>query len=99
MIAAGRVLKGEPAECPRWKAATLRYYFHMIDRSRGTGTIWVWCPNCNMTCHLPRVSPAALRQEDPFAELGLDEFAALETDPREGLLDMLDRMWNQGTLR
>lgn len=99
MNAAGRVLKGEQVQCPKCHAANLRYYFHAFDKSRGRGTIWVWCPNCHLTCHLPRVSPMGLRQDDPFAALDLDQFAELELNPRETLLDRLNRMWDEGALR
>jgi hypothetical protein len=100
MKAAGRVLKGEQVVlCPKCRDANLRYYFHAFDKSRGEGTIWVWCPSCHLTCRLRRVSPMGPRQQDPFAVLDLDQFANLELTPGEPLLDRLDRLWDEGILR
>jgi hypothetical protein len=99
MIAAGRVLKGEQVRCPKCGAATLRHYFHAFDKRESRGTLWVWCPACHTSCHLPRVVPTGPPQADPFADLDLEEFAALELAPDEGILDRVDRMWEEGTLR
>ncbi|HEY8202658.1 MAG TPA: hypothetical protein VII47_15060 [Actinomycetota bacterium] len=98
MVAAGKVLRGEQVMCPRCGAATLRYYFHAFDPREGRGTLWVWCPACGTTCHLPRVVPNGLTSTDPFADLDLEAFAELELSPDEGLLDRLDRMWDEGVL-
>ncbi len=35
---------------------------------------------------------------DPFAQLSLEQFAALEADPKEQLLDRLDRLVSNGTI-
>jgi hypothetical protein len=99
MKAAGRVLKGEQVICPKCHDANLRYYFHVFNKSRGEGTVWVWCPKCHITCHLPRVSLLGLEQQDPFADLDLEQFAKLEADPAQPLLDRLDRLWDEGKLR
>jgi hypothetical protein len=42
--------------------------------------------------------PTGLPQTDPFAGLDLEEFAALELAPDEGILDRVDRMWEEGAL-
>lgn len=94
------MLKGETRlPCPRCGKADLRFYFHAFQRDRGTGTFWVWCPACGTTSHLPRVKPAGDMPKDPFQDLGLEDFARLELDPDEPLLDRLDRLWDQGDLK
>jgi hypothetical protein len=99
MAAASRTMRGDrDLACPRCAAATLRSYFHEFNRDRRTGTFWVWCPGCRTTAHLPRVTPPGPPPPDPFAELSLDDFAALELDPAESLLDRLDRLWDEGRL-
>jgi len=99
MMAARKVLGGEPVPCPRPHTPTnLRFYYHLMNPSRGTGTVWAWCPTCFTTCHLPRVAPAKVTQTDPFARLSLEQFAALEVDPRERFLDRLNRLWDEGKL-
>ena len=97
MGAASRSLRGErDIVCPKCGAAKLRSYFHMFNAAKRTGTIWVWCPACRTTAHLPRVTPTADLGPDPFADLSLDQFAALETNRNETLLDRLDRLWRDG---
>jgi hypothetical protein len=99
--AARKVLTGESVQCPKCHAAALRYYFHVLDRQRLSGTIWAWCSHCFTKCHLPRVpAPTGGRSQiDPFEKLTLDEFAELELDPKERFLDRLNRLWDEGTLR
>jgi len=46
----------------------------------------------------PRTSPSNVTQADPFSGLDLDQFAELEMDLREALLDRLNRLWNDGIL-
>ncbi|NJO18089.1 MAG: hypothetical protein HC877_20870 [Thioploca sp.] len=98
MLAAKQVFQGKPVPCPKCNEATLRYYFHIFDRQRGRGTIWAWCPNCFTQCHLPRVSPQNVFQVDPFDHLTLDQFAELELDPKEPLVNRLNRLWEEGRL-
>ncbi len=98
MIAAQKVFKGEPVQCPKCSGASLRYYFHILDQQHGRGAIWAWCPNCFTKCHLPRVSPKNIMQIDPFASHTLDQFAELEIDPKEPFLDRLNRIWEEGKL-
>jgi hypothetical protein len=97
--AGGRILEGKQADCPKCDNVPLRYYFHMMNKSRNTGTLWIWCANCHITSHLSRVSPRGLRYKDPYVELGLEEFAKMELDPHENLLDRLDCLWNQNLLQ
>jgi len=44
------------------------------------------------------MSAAAEKPTDPFARLSLEQFAALEIDPRERFLDRLNRPWDEGKL-
>ena len=76
----------------------MRHYYHVFDKNRRTGSLWVWCQHCGTHCHLPRVSPSGRDYQDPFEELDIHEFAALELDEQEGFLDRLDRMWDEGQL-
>jgi hypothetical protein len=100
MGAASRSLQGERGiVCPKCAQTTLRAYFHAFDREKDVGTIWVWCPKCRTTAHLPRVIPKVALGPDPFSELSREEFARLETKSGEHLLDRLDRLWTQGQLR
>lgn len=97
MGAGSRTLAGEhEIACPRCAEATLRGYFHAFKPETGRGTLWVWCPRCRTTTHLPRVTPKAEVGPDPFADLSLEQFDALERS--EPLLDRLDRLWEQGAL-
>jgi hypothetical protein len=99
MGAASRALAGEyDAPCPRGDGGRLRFYFHRFNAEAGTGTMWAWCPTCGTTTHLPRVQPTELSLRDPFAGLSLQEFAAIELDPDDGLLDRLDRLWDEGAI-
>jgi hypothetical protein len=98
MLAARKVTAGDPVPCPRCRASALRYYFHVMNRQQGTGTLWEWCPSCFTKCHLPRVSPAVVGQVDPFAALTIDQFSELELDPRERFMDRLNRLWDEGKL-
>lgn len=97
MAAASRALREPLPACPRCRAA-LRAYFHVINRSQSTGSIWVWCGSCGTHVTLPRVKPTRTFV-DPFVALPDDEFIALETSRDEAFLDRLERMWNDGTLR
>ena len=98
MLAAQKVLKGEPVRCPKCDGASLRFYSHIFDQQRKRGTIWVWCPSCFTKCHLPRVSLPNTVLADPFADLNLDQFAELEIDSKEPFSDRLNRMWKEGKL-
>jgi hypothetical protein len=97
--AARRVLRGEQdIDCPGCGMAKLRAYFHVFNVVTRTGEIWVWCPACHTTGHLPRVTPTADVGSDPFANPSLEQFAALESDPSESFLDRLDRFVGNGTI-
>jgi hypothetical protein len=100
MLGAGsRALTGElDAPCPRDDGGRLRFYFHAFDRAQGEGTLWVWCPVCGLTVHLPRVRPAGSELRDPFGDLSLEEFAELELDEERPLLDRLDALWETGAI-
>ena len=91
--AAARVLKGATVACPKCGHEPLRRYFHAFRPEAGTGTLWVWCPACSTTTHLPRVTPTAPMPPDPFAHLSLREFADLELGGGSSLLDRLDQLW------
>jgi hypothetical protein len=99
MSAASRSLKGErEIECPRCDKSHLRIYFHVFNKNTGSGTIWVWCSYCRTTTHLPRVKPQGFIFPDPFAKLSLEDFAQLEQNETEGLLDRLDQLWHRGEI-
>jgi hypothetical protein len=96
MGAASRTLAGERGiRCPKCNEEELRAYFHEFDPQRRRGTIWVWCPRCRVTAHLPRVTPKADLGPDPFRGLSLEQFAAVEADTNEPFMDKLDRLWNE----
>jgi hypothetical protein len=97
MTAAARALRGQLAPCPKC-SAELRAYFHVFNVKEKKGTIWLWCGACHLHTHLPRTRPQVAFQ-DPFAELSLDEFAALELDSGQPLLDRLEALWTTGQLK
>lgn len=100
MGAISRLLKGEyTILCPKCRQATLRGYFHVFDKIRQTGTMWIWCPHCRTTSHLPRIKPHKDLFDDPFSSLDLKEFAMMELNDQESLLDQLDRLWEKGELQ
>src|ERR1700759_3910287 len=90
MATASRALREPLDACPRCRAA-LRAYFHVINRSQSTGSIWVWCGSCGTHVTLPRVKPTRAFV-DPFAALPDDEFIALEASRDGAFLDRLERM-------
>ncbi len=94
-----RILKGEQVACPKCSNELLRYYFHIMNVNRGSGTLWIWCANCHTGTHLPRVQPNGLKYQDPFSELDLEEFSKLELDQQNSLLDRVDRLWSQNLLQ
>lgn len=97
MGAASRTLAGERAiACPRCAEGTLRGYLHAFKPETRSGTLWVWCPRCRTTTHLPRVTPKVEVGPDPFADLSREQFEALERG--EPLLDRLERLWDRGAL-
>jgi hypothetical protein len=98
MLAAGKLLKGADVACPKCAAPHLRHYFHAFDRIAGHGSFWVWCDACRTHTHLPRVQAPALHPTDPYAELSLEDFAALEMDASIGFLDRLNGLWESGAL-
>jgi len=99
MGAASRSLRGERnIRCPKCGEDDLRAYFHAFDAKRLRGTVWVWCAGCHTTCHLPRVTPQADLGADPFYELSLQQFAAVEADSNEAFMDRLERLWREGRL-
>ncbi len=98
MLAARQVFQGTPILCPKCNKSTLRYYFHIFNQQRFQGTLWVWCPSCFTQCHLPRVSPQNVTQVDPFADLTLDQFAELELDPKNPLINRLNQFWEEGKI-
>ncbi len=99
MGAASRTLKGEyPITCGKCGQAPLRFYFHVFNEAKGTGTLWVWCPSCRTQTHLPRVKPDAKGFDDPFKNLSLEDFARMEEDATEPFIEKLDRLWDKGTI-
>lgn len=99
MLAARQVFQGKPVLCPKCNVATLRYYFHIFNQQRGQGTVWAWCPECFIQCHLPRVSPQNVTQVDPFVSLTLDQFAELELDSENPLINRLNQLWEEGKIQ
>ncbi len=98
MAAASRILNGEyRITCGKCGQAPLRFYFHVFNEAKGTGTLWVWCPSCRTLTHLPRVKPTAVFA-DPFKEVSLEDFARMEQDPTELLIEKLDRLWDEGII-
>jgi hypothetical protein len=98
LAAASRVLdEGFLSRCPACGKKVLRAYFHIFNDRQGTGTLWVWCACCHVTIHLPRVELKKDILRDPFAHLGMEDFAALEL-AEEGLLDRLDQLWDDGLI-
>jgi hypothetical protein len=97
MGAASKTLDGVTSiVCPKCKEADLRSYFHAF-KPDGKGTVWVWCPRCRTTAHLPRVTRDKYKGSDPFAALTRDQFEELERS-KEPLLDRLDRLWDEGKI-
>jgi hypothetical protein len=89
LVAAGAIQKtGKHQPCPACKAL-LRFYHHVFQPTRGTGTLWVWCRSCHRTTHLPRVTWEHAKA-DPFEHLSLDEFAQLEM--KSNFLDRIDAL-------
>lgn len=97
MAAASKALRGELGRCPRCAQGALRRYFHRFKREDPAGTLWLWCASCRTFTHLPRVQPSGALP-DPFAELSVREFAALEAVENGGFLDRLERLWVDGDL-
>lgn len=96
--AASRIAQtGNSVGCPACAAGPLRFYHHVLSKERGTGTLWVWCPTCGRTTHLPRIR---WRHEvrDPLAAMSEDAFIQLEKDMSELWLDRLDRLWEAGDI-
>jgi hypothetical protein len=99
MGAASRAVEGElDIACPRHEGERLRFYFHRLNELSGTGTMWVWCHTSRIASHIPRVKPTHSRLRDPFADLTIEQFAALELDPETRFLDRLDRLWEEGAI-
>jgi hypothetical protein len=99
MGAASRAVQGDlSAKCPHGDDQELRFYFHRMNDRTGTGTMWVWCPVSRIAGHIPRVRPVLDRLRDPFGDLALEEFAALEVARDVPFLDRLDRLWEEGAI-
>jgi hypothetical protein len=99
MGAASRAVEGHlGTDCPRGDGERLRFYFHRFNEATGTGTMWVWCHVAKITAHIPRVRPAHEVLKDPFDELTLEQFAALELDEAEPFMDRLNRLWEAGDI-
>lgn len=91
MAVASRALSGDVQPCPKCKGE-VRAYFHVFNRQKSQGSLWAWCSACGIYTTLARVQPTATFH-DPFADLSLEQFASLEADPREPMLDRLERLW------
>jgi hypothetical protein len=97
--AAGQIVDGNfQVDCPNCHQAALRFYYHVFNKAKDTGTLWAWCPNCRMTTHLPRVQPEGWCFPDPFAALSLDEFAEFDASSGGPLVERLDKLWAQGKI-
>lgn len=97
LAAAGRALRGQLGACPKCQAP-LRTYFHVFQVNEDKGTLWLWCGNCHLHAHLPRVQlQCAL--PDPFGDLSKAEFAQLESATDQTFLDRLETLWDRGDLR
>jgi len=99
MGAASRILNGDnKINCPKCAKGTLRFYFHIFDKKKGTGTLWVWCHFCRTNTHLPRVILKARNIRDPFINMSLEEFAQLELSETDNFIDRLDLLWDEGKI-
>lgn len=98
MAAASRATRGELGPCPKCQQGALRCYFHVFQKEKRQGTLWLWCGSCSTFTHLPRVQVNAPTPPDPFEQLSLKAFAELETSATEPFFDRLDRMWDEGQL-
>lgn len=97
--AAGQILDGNfHVNCPNCSKNTLRFYYHVFDREKRTGTLWAWCSSCRIVTHLPRVSPKCYQFPDPFEKLSLDEFGEVEGDSSKPFVQRLDNLWVEGAI-
>jgi hypothetical protein len=97
LAAAGRALRGQLGACPKCHAP-LRAYFHVFQVNEAKGTMWLWCGNCYMHAHLPRVQLQCTLL-DPFGGLSRTEFAQLESATDQDFMDRLEALWDRGLLK
>ncbi|HEY2616817.1 MAG TPA: hypothetical protein VGI78_05725 [Acetobacteraceae bacterium] len=97
--AASQILDGNFAvKCPACGKHDLRFYYHVFDVGKDTGTLWVWCPSCRITAHLPRVQPKGWRFPDPFRDISPDDFGDMEDAGEPPFMTRLDDLWNRGAI-
>ena len=97
--ATGQILDGDfHVACPNCVTHTLRFYYHVFNHAKSTGTIWSWCPQCRLTAHLPRVDSEKWQFPDPYQNVSLDAFADMETASDQPFLSRLDALWDQGKI-
>jgi len=80
--------------CPACGARALRYFAHPGERfGRPILFSYRWCANCRRFTGATGPRPDGLTFTEPLSRQEIDE-----TDGVSGLLDLLDRMWDEGTL-
>ena len=97
--AAGKALDGNLTTiCPKCEQTRLRYYYHITNKKRRTGAMWVWCPVCRMVTHVSRQTLNVTIFQDPLANLSDDEFVELELSKEVPFMDRLDLLWEEGKI-
>lgn len=86
----------DPGEqvCPACGVRALRHFMHAGERfGRPILFSYRWCANCRRCRGATGPRPDGLAFTEPVSEEELDR-----ADGLSGLLDLLDRMWDEGTL-
>lgn len=80
--------------CPACGARALRHFVHAGERfGRPILYSYKWCANCRRSNGATGPRPDGLEFTEPLSQEEIDE-----TDGLSGLLDLLDRLWDEGTL-
>lgn len=80
--------------CPACGVRALRQFVHSGDRfGRPILFAYTWCAHCRRYHGTTGPRPEGLQFTEPVSRLEIDA-----TDGLSGLLDLLDRRWNEGTL-
>jgi hypothetical protein len=82
--------------CSSCGRLSLRFYYHELSKTGRIGSSYFWCPNCKKAAHStgPRLS-GQFDYNDPFDELGREEFGKMEA---HNWYDHLDTLWDSKTL-